>query len=979
MFRLLLIILLTAGTALSTVTLVNPPDCQLPLIARVNQPYSWTLSANTFSASDGPAQVSASYDARWLSFDPGTLNFHGTPSDQDEGTFTIVLIACDSDSSETSSVTLVVTSSPAPTLHISIQDQFYAGNPSLSSVFAPHPGSSIATANPTLRIPSGWSFSIGFRGDTFNSAGDVFYNALQSDGSPLLDWMVFNTKTFTLNGVVPVLGYSSPWVLPLRLHASDREGYTASALPFDLVIASHEISFSGSSLPTINITASTYFCLSLSSPDDFNGALVDGKAIQPSDIASLFIDVSPYADWLKYDATSRTLSGTPPDDLVTPSHSLPVTIASNFNQSLRTNVSLAIVPSFFSSPALTPIRVSVQDAVHFNLVEYFSNATAPGMQRDDVNLTAAFDPDKAHGLVFDSQTARLTGSIPASFPSDLLNVTFTAYSHITHSTSHTTLSISVLSRSSKKEIRPSHPSGLSASAHARLVVGLVVTFGLVGGLALLGAILAILRHWARVNDTALSGEAAANAWTDNDRKWYGISTETGRAERGYGWTEKAGRPAMDIENPFGLRSPDAGGFRKDRPLGLALQRVLTRTPSNPATSRFPGASIRSPGAVMRKAEFLGKIRETVRKVSDKYVPSKPATQRRLVIGKPILVTRVGANPDEVLPFENAHVVEAPNNPFEDVDLRNYAASTVGTLSDSPTSSTEDRSIPRRRADFAPAKSPLTQLEDPSGHGRVPSTASESSLMTNGSANTHAEEAVVQTARRATSIRSARSASAVSYQSLLLERPDVGPTRPRLIPFTGATRVPVPRLASGAGHLDQKSAGLNPRAASQTATVVDMEKGGALDDLSVGMHYVRSLGGDRRASGGSASAVFFTEPSTRTVSTNVRSSFSSLASSRQAGGEKVKRFLVRAGERFKFRVAVTGDVGRQALVARLMSGQATPDFLRIDLEGAVQRRGMVEFSGVPGVGDVGEVNLGVYTAADGVCVARIVVEVVGRST
>lgn len=56
------------------------------------------------------------------------------------------------------------------------------------------------TQNPTLRIPHGWSFSIGFDGDTFTGMGDIRYAVLQADVSPLPSWIPFNSDEITLNG-----------------------------------------------------------------------------------------------------------------------------------------------------------------------------------------------------------------------------------------------------------------------------------------------------------------------------------------------------------------------------------------------------------------------------------------------------------------------------------------------------------------------------------------------------------------------------------------------------------------------------------------------------------------------------------------------------------------------------------------------------------------------------------------------------------
>ena len=974
MFLLLLYILLVAvPPCWSTVSVQYPIAEQFPLIARVDIFFSWSFSLNTFQSSDGDLNYAASNLPGWLSFDPYSLTLYGTPSIGDVGNPAIMITASDSESSESSYFILCVTSYPPPVLNRPLSAQFIPNNPSLSSVFVLSPGSALQTYNPALRIPPDWSFSIGFQGDTFTAINDLYYVVLQADGMPLPGWLQFNPETFTLDGVVPgEYNLSSPQILSLSLHASDQEGYTAVSTPFDLVLAEHEFYVATPSLPTLNVTASTSFNWSLWSPADFSGVFLDAKPIRPEDISSLSIDTSPLGGWLKYDGETRTLSGTPPSSLSIPSPLLPVTLTATCNQTIHTNVSLAMVPSYFSSPTLPAIGSGTGN-IAFNLAEYFSNATS----ESTVNLTAAFSPNEASNyLTFDPGTAKLTGTLPTNLSTNAnshIVVTFTAYSYITHSTSHASLSIArSMPDNAGNGGEHSHINGLSAAAHARLVLGLEIAFGLVGGLALLGAILAAFRRCARVEDTALGGEEGRSAWTDNDRKWYGMRSRIGEAankNRSNGWLEKAdvtGRPAIEILSP---RRENYGTS------DLGIQRVLTRKTADPQSPNS-GSQVRSPGAVMRKAEFFGKIRETVRHVSDKYTRG----HRRPVIGKPVLVTQTDGIlgfQDEVLPFENGQTVRPPSaHSYED---RSYADSTANTLTDSPTSSTGDRSIPRRRADFAPPRSPkdqdLPRRAHPDGPQRVRkrSTDSVDSLGSNTSAKTHAAEAVVQTATR---IPSVKGRSGVPQQPTVLDgHPLAAGARPRLVPFTSATRVPVPRVTSSSSGGDESRLEMaNKRIASQTAKVI--ENGDCLDDLSIGIHYVRSLGGDGQRN----SAIFRTNASTRTVSTNVRSSFSSLESSRHSHGQKyagIKRLLVRVGEKFKFRLTLEGDFTGRALDASLISGRPLPGFIKVDFKGASNPKGVAVFHGIPAVDDIGEANIGVYTSDDGECVGRVIVEIVGR--
>ena len=679
----------------SSVVVVQRLNNQLPLIARVNQPFSWAFSPLTFSSSDGALAYTTSSLPAWLSFDASTQTFHGTPSSSDEGNPEITVTAHASGSSTSSKFSLCVTHYPPPTLNISISDQFNDHNPSISSAYLLRPNSAIVTTNPTLRVPREWSFSIGFEDYTFVSQNNLFYELRLANGSDAPDYMNFNSKTITLDGVVPSGDeMAPPLFLPFLLYASDQEGYSASTLPFTIVVADHELSQeNNTTLPKINVTTSNQFSFSLLSFADFTGIMVDGDPLQPSNISTLDIDVSGH-DWLKYDAPSRTLSGDPGVNTTGSHPLLPVNLTTIFGQSIRTSVTLALVPSYFVLPEMPSLHVSKGDAIQFNLGQWCSNNT--GDQRpEDASITVAFSQNEvANWLRFDPSRTELTGTVPLDYDSneDHVTVTFTAYSQVTHSTSHTSFAIYVADTGLHKSLAPDEPSELSKAAHKRLVLVLVITFGLVGGLCLICGFFAIVRRWARVEDTAVLGEEGRHAWSEKDRRWYGVTL----SPRGTRIIEKTGRslnPSPNQLSPSGLpqgRLPNYGNP------GLGLRRVSERSQSI--------GDEQSTG-IMSKREFLSRIKETVRQVSDKY--SK--RQRRLsydrpVIGKPILIPPL-LRPNQTEPA----IYVSPSNPFD--DIHSLPGSTF--MTGSPSTSTAEHSIPRRRADFAPPRN-LAQVhfEDP---------------------------------------------------------------------------------------------------------------------------------------------------------------------------------------------------------------------------------------------------------------------------
>ncbi|KAH8997888.1 hypothetical protein EDB86DRAFT_2913913 [Lactarius hatsudake] len=911
--------ILTLVLASSSVSVLFPLDSQLPPIARVGSSYSWRFAEGSFLSQTNASLVySTSPLPAWLAFDPATRTFSGTPAQEDEGTPRIKVLATDPETSDSaaSSFSLCVTSYPAPDLAKPVASQFRPDNPSLSSVFLLSDHSALMkTGIPTLRIPSSWSFSIGFDGNTFTSPDGTRYAALQADGSPLPSWIEFDPDGITLDGVAPPLHiHPTPYFLELVLHASDQFGFSAASVPFNVVIASRELHSSPEGLPTINITKSSSFDILLTSPIDFAGVFVDGAPIEPSDVASVIIDTSPYS-WLHYDADSRRLTGQLPNDVV-----LPVVLTTVFNQTLNTQLKLAAVPSFFSQDPLPPLLVTPGKDVHFGLTAFFSNAT----QGEVADQVASFDPpDAASYLNLETNSAILSGTVPSGQNYSHITVTFTAYSRLTHSVSHTTLPIS-LTPADYEHKQPA--AGLHHASRKKLALGLGIALGLLGGIFGLSLLLAALRGCAHPPDPALSGPAATRAMTENERRYYGIGNFS-QPQDGYDNAEKG-----YINRRWG-------------DLGLGLSRTMTRV-----SSGSDRRALASPSQ-LSKAEFLGRIRSTVRKVSNRYRPANKSS-----IGRPVLVQEAG----------DPRALGTPATPaipslagYEPVGYSGTASSLRG----SPSSSTGDRSIPQRRADFAPPRPPQPTVAP----GARRSLDSVRSMASDSSTRSHAAEAIVQRAARARSVRSVRSVGGHPYP----HADGSGGARARMVPFT-AGRALAPREAGP---------GAPPpvRASSLSASVVRIvappaltggHGAGEADELDMGMRYVRALGEDAvgREASGSFSSLESSHPAR-----------SSIGSGGRGAGREVLRVLVRVGERFRFRLPVRAGAGAGSLVARRVSGELLPAFLYADLDVARgdRHRDTVKFWGVPRADDVGEVHVGVYSG-DGMCVAQAVIEVLVRS-
>ena len=262
MFALLLSLCLFTAHGLATLTVNFPLLEQLAPTARVGQPYSWTFSDRSFTTgSGGPLSYTASGLPSWLSFNPETHAFSGTPSLGDEGLPRVDVTAHQGSSSVSTHFYICVSSYAAPTLDIPLETQFLESNPSLSSVFVVDSTSALSSGRPSLRIPPSWSFSIGFQSGTFRDV--TRYAISQADGSAPPPWLRFDGISGTLSGVAPYIGPDDPpAIIPLSLHGVDQNGYSSARSSFDVVVAAHELK-SIRPLPTINVTLGSSFNLSL--------------------------------------------------------------------------------------------------------------------------------------------------------------------------------------------------------------------------------------------------------------------------------------------------------------------------------------------------------------------------------------------------------------------------------------------------------------------------------------------------------------------------------------------------------------------------------------------------------------------------------------------------------------------------------------------------------------------------------------------
>ncbi|KAI5984265.1 hypothetical protein EDD15DRAFT_2309023 [Pisolithus albus] len=898
---------------LGAVIVENPLNGQYPLIARRGQAFSWTMSSKTFASTLGrPLLYSASGLPDWLSFDGNTLMFSGTPGIADGSAQQITVTASDMQSMNTSSFVLYVGSISASTVRKNISQQFYEGNPTLSAAYLLAPGSALSTGNPALRVPFSWSFSIGFRGDVFTPSSGLYYGALLSDRTPLPPWIVFDPPLLTFNGVAPSQSGVSPLTIEIALFASELEGYSSDCIIFDLIVADHELS-TQQGLPTIDAASGSEFNITVDTPADLSGVLVDGNPIQPANVSDLQVDVSAFPDWFKYDANTKTLFGYAPDswkDRGNGQPHFPVKLTSTFNQTLHTSMSVAIGTSFFSAYYVGILKGDPGDDIHFDLTPYVSKSED---LYHDVTLSASFEPEEARNFfAFDPSRAQLTGYIPLDSDIADIRVDFVAYSSTKHSTSHAVLSL--ISPMLARE-RSTESGGLSRS---RTVLILSLVFGIVGGALLAGAII-LIRWYVRRRRAATVGEGArvwtAGLWRYGAHRGEPRACDHCQAEQGYIANAETGIASTSGATEARRdRSPST--ISADENFGVELQ-------------RFPrGADMmdQTPPVddVTKKRGFFRRIGDTMRSLSSSFWRSQ---SRGTDLSKPISIQVMRS---EVSSSEEIYHTEAPTSLSYNED--DVADSGLTSLTASPSDSASIRPVPRRRADFAPPHA-LQGFAAP-GVGRGEQSAP-----------------IYNMGKSACS----RNIPVQSPEAIQVEE-----------------RAPVERSTA----LSPRPLPPNPQSdvrGLRCHTFESYEKGGtcrthppSLDDIDLAMHYVHTLG---------------ESPKVPLVTSS-----QSLESSHQGQDYRrsqvvpVPRFLVRVAEKFKFGIPIQISGGqRRKLEARLVSGDALPAFMQVELKSygsSSGRKRAVEFYGVPAEDDIGELCVGIFNMENDECLVRVVVEVIG---
>ncbi|MDG0799272.1 putative Ig domain-containing protein, partial [Pectobacterium punjabense] len=331
-----------SATSTLTVVVGNPPVVATPIPAQSvvqDGSLSFTVPAGTFTDPDVSDTLTLSATLAdgsplpgWITFNPTTGTFSGTPGNADVGSLSIRVTATDgSNASVYTDFSLTVTNvNDAPVVATPIPAQSVVQDGSLS-----------------FTVPAG-TFTDPDVGDTLT------LSATLADGSPLPGWITFNPTTGTFSGTP---GNADVGNLSIRVTATD--GSNASVhTDFSLTITNlNDAPVVATPIPAQSVVQDG--SLSFSVPA---GTFTDPDVGDTLTLSATLADGSPLPGWITFNPTTGTFSGTPGNADIG-SLSIRVTATDGSNASVYTDFSLTVTNVNDAPVVATPIPAQsvVQD------------------------------------------------------------------------------------------------------------------------------------------------------------------------------------------------------------------------------------------------------------------------------------------------------------------------------------------------------------------------------------------------------------------------------------------------------------------------------------------------------------------------------------------------------------------------------------------------------------------------------------------
>lgn len=372
-----------------------PFNEQLPNVARVDEPYSFTMANSTYKSSLGSQiyyQVSQLPD--WLQFDSNSRTFTGTPSNDHVGDFQIDITGTDNDNSLTQSYTMIVSNDTGVELT------------SPGIMFTQISNYGRTNGKDGLVVKEGQEINIKFDKSIFESKLDsnrsiVAYYGRSADRSSLPNWINFNPDDLSFSGKVPhVTSESAPsFKYGFSFIASDYYGFAGAEGLFNIVVGGHQLSTNVNHTMKINGSLNNDFDVQV---PVFSKVFLDGENISKENISAVYGQDLP--DYVDFDQQNYTLTGNFPDK--DSNDTFAIVIKDIYGNQVQLPYSFDAIASLFTLDDLPSVNATKGDYFQYQLMNSFFTDV------NDTEITADF---KADWLTYDSDNKTFYGNTPDDF------------------------------------------------------------------------------------------------------------------------------------------------------------------------------------------------------------------------------------------------------------------------------------------------------------------------------------------------------------------------------------------------------------------------------------------------------------------------------------------------------------------------------------------------------------------------------------
>lgn len=386
-----------------------PMNEQLPNVARVDQPYQFTLASITYKSSAGGSVVySASNMPSWLSFDSDSRTFTGTPSSSDMGQFEISLQGTDSADNSTLSNSYSMMVSNSSGLSLSSSDVMFT---------------SIAKYGKTnglngLVVKEGEQFSIQFNNLVFVENAHASrpissYYGRSMDRTSLPNWINFDSSSNTFSGTVP---YVTSSIAPSLLYgfsfiASDYAGYAGAEGIFYLVVGAHLLSTLLNESIKVNGTYGSDFDYTV---PVLSSVYLDGTLISAENISSVSTDDMP--SYILLDDKNYSLTGSFPNSSTFDNFT--VIVKDVYGNQVELPYTFDSLDSVFTVNLMADVNATRDEYFQLQLMRSFFT------DFNDTTIDVSFDP--SDWLSYHSLNLTMSGFAPKDLDSVKVTVKTTS-------------------------------------------------------------------------------------------------------------------------------------------------------------------------------------------------------------------------------------------------------------------------------------------------------------------------------------------------------------------------------------------------------------------------------------------------------------------------------------------------------------------------------------------------------------------------